>query len=200
MPVFERNGMIAEVDKYMWRYACEILARWKEEGKNLFISVNISPKDFYFMDVAEEIKTVVREFDVDPSKMRVEITETAMMEDIDNRVKVLNDLQNNGFMVEMDDFGSGYSSLNMLKDMPVEVIKLDMVFLKKSNNDNKAKKILNHIVKLSDDLGVTSLTEGVETFDQYEMLVGMGCKLFQGFYFAKPMPEDEFDLFCVSRQ
>ena len=200
MPVFERNGMIAEVDKYMWRYACEILARWKKEGRDLFISVNISPKDFYFMDVAEEIKTVVSEYDVDPSKMRVEITETAMMEDIENRVKVLNNLQKNGFMVEMDDFGSGYSSLNMLKDMPVEVIKLDMVFLKKSNNDNKAKKILNHIVKLSDDLGVTSLTEGVETHDQYEMLVDMGCKLFQGFYFAKPMPENEFDYFCVKNQ
>ena len=198
MPVFERNGMVAEVDKYMWRYACEILARWKKEGRDLFISVNISPKDFYFMDVAEEIKSVVREFDIDPAKMRVEITETAMMEDIDNRVRVLNDLQQNGFMVEMDDFGSGYSSLNMLKDMPVEVIKLDMVFLKKSDNDNKAKKILNHIVKLSDDLGVTSLTEGVETHDQYEMLVDMGCKLFQGFYFAKPMPEEEFDLFCVN--
>ena len=100
-----------------------------------------------------------------------------MMEDIDNRVKVLNDLQNNGFMVEMDDFGSGYSSLNMLKDMPVEVIKLDMVFLRESENANKAKKILNHIVKLSDDLGVISLTEGVETHDQYDMLVDMGCKL-----------------------
>ncbi|MBQ6343089.1 MAG: EAL domain-containing protein [Anaerolineaceae bacterium] len=200
MPVFERNGLVAEVDKYMWRYACEILARWKEEGRNLFISVNISPKDFYFMNVADEIKSVVHEFGVDPSKMRVEITETAMMEDIDNRVKVLNDLQQNGFMVEMDDFGSGYSSLNMLKDMPVEVIKLDMVFLKKSSNNHKAKKILNHIVKLSDDLGVTSLTEGVETYDQYEMLVDMGCKLFQGFYFAKPMPEDEFDVFCLKNQ
>ena len=195
IPVFERNGMVSEVDKYMWRYAAEILARWEAQNRDLFISVNISPKDFYFMDVAEEIKSIAKEFCIDPSRLRVEITESAMMEDIENRVKVLNDLQNNGFMVEMDDFGSGYSSLNMLKDMPVEVIKLDMVFLRESENANKAKKILNHIVKLSDDLGVISLTEGVETHDQYDMLVDMGCKLFQGYYFAKPMPEEEFDKF-----
>ncbi|MBQ4511722.1 MAG: EAL domain-containing protein [Anaerolineaceae bacterium] len=199
IPVFERNGMIAEIDKHMWRCACEILARWKKEGRDLFISVNISPKDFYFMDVAEEIKSIVKEYGVDPSKMRVEITESAMMEDIENRVKVLNDLEKHGFLVEMDDFGAGYSSLNMLKDMPVEVIKLDMVFLKETNNDTKAKKILNHIVKLSDDLGVTSLTEGVETRDQYSMLVDMGCKLFQGYYFAKPMPVEEFEIFCEKR-
>ncbi len=201
IPVFERNGMIAEVDKYMWRSACEILARWKQMGReDLFISVNISPKDFYFMDVAAEVESVVKEFGIDPNKLRVEITETAMMDDIDNRVQVLNDLQQNGFIVEMDDFGSGYSSLNMLKDMPVEVIKLDMVFLKKSHNEVKARKILNHIVKLSEDLGVTSLTEGVETHDQYEMLVGMGCKLFQGYYFARPMPVEEFEIFCKNRR
>ena len=123
-----------------------------------------------------------------------------MMDDIDNRVQVLNDLQQHGFIVEMDDFGSGYSSLNMLKDMPVEVIKLDMVFLKKSHNEVKARKILNHIVKLSEDLGVTSLTEGVESHDQYEMLVGMGCKLFQGYYFARPMPVEEFEIFCKNRR
>ena len=201
IPVFERNGMIAEVDKYMWRAACRILADWKDRGReDLFISVNISPKDFYFMDVAAEVESVVKEYGVDPSRLRVEITESAMMDDIENRVKILNDLQDHGFMVEMDDFGSGYSSLNMLKDMPVEIIKLDMVFLKESHHDEKAKKILKHIVKLSEDLGVTSLTEGVETYDQYEMLVDMGCKLFQGYYFAKPMPVEEFTIFCQSRK
>ncbi|MBQ6504145.1 MAG: EAL domain-containing protein [Flexilinea sp.] len=201
IPVFERNGMIAEVDRYMWRSACEILSRWKKAGRDdLFISVNISPKDFYFMDVAAEVESVVNEYGIDPGRLRVEITETAMMDDIDNRVQILNDLQRHGFMVEMDDFGSGYSSLNMLKDMPVEVIKLDMVFLKKSHNEVKARKILNHIVKLSEDLGVTSLTEGVETVDQYEMLVGMGCKLFQGYYFAKPMPVEEFEIFSQTRR
>ena len=196
IPVFEKNGMIVEVDKYMWRCACEILARWEKEGIEAFISVNISPKDFYFMDVAAEIKKVVKEYGVNPSRLRVEITETVMMTEIDKRIRILNDLKEAGFLIEMDDFGSGYSSLNLLKDMPVDLIKIDMMFLNKSKNDIKARKILHNIISLSDDLGISSLTEGVETMPQYEMLSGMGCKLFQGYYFSKPVPVDEFEKIC----
>ncbi|MBO7703681.1 MAG: EAL domain-containing protein [Solobacterium sp.] len=198
IPVFERNGMIAELDKYMWRCACEILAQWKEEGKDFFLSVNISPKDFYFMDVAEEIKKLVKEYDVDPSKLRIEITETVMMTDIENRMRTLADLKSAGFLVEMDDFGSGYSSLNMLKDMPVDVIKIDMVFLNESKDDSKAQTILHNVISMSDDLGISSLTEGVETQLQYRMLSDMGCRLFQGYYFAKPMPREDFEQFCLN--
>ncbi|MBO4241858.1 MAG: EAL domain-containing protein, partial [Clostridiales bacterium] len=93
----------------------------------------------------------------------------------------------------MDDFGSGFSSLNMLKDLPVDVLKIDMKFLNKAEDDAKAKTILQNIINLSEDLGISSLTEGVETKEQHDMLSGMGCKLFQGFYFAEPMPEDEFE-------
>ncbi|MBR1707216.1 MAG: EAL domain-containing protein [Clostridia bacterium] len=196
IPVFEKNGMIAEVDKYMWRSACEILAGWKETNPDLFISVNISPKDFYFMDVEAEIKNVVKEFGVDPSRLRVEITETVMMTDLENRIRILNELKDDGFLVEMDDFGSGYSSLNMLKDMPVDVIKIDMMFLNKSKNDEKARRILHNILSLSADLGIISLTEGVEQLKQYEMLTDMGCKLFQGYYFAKPLPLADFEKLC----
>ena len=196
IPVFEKNGMIVEVDKYMWRCACEILARWEKEGIEAFISVNISPKDFYFMDVAAEIKKVVKEYRVNPSRLRVEITETVMMTEIDKRIRILNELKEAGFLIEMDDFGSGYSSLNLLKDMPVDLIKIDMMFLNKSKNDLKAQKILHNIISLSDDLGISSLTEGVETMPQYEMLSGMGCKLFQGYYFSKPVPVDEFEKSC----
>ncbi len=196
IPVFEKNGMIVEVDKYMWRCACEILAKWEKEGIEAFISVNISPKDFYFMDVAAEIKKVVKEYGVNPSRLRVEITETVMMTEIDKRIRILNELKEAGFLIEMDDFGSGYSSLNLLKDMPVDLIKIDMMFLNKSKNDIKARKILHNIISLSDDLGISSLTEGVETMPQYEMLSGMGCKLFQGYYFSKPVPVDEFEKIC----
>ncbi|MBO4928776.1 MAG: EAL domain-containing protein [Clostridiales bacterium] len=193
IPVFEKNGMIVEVDKYMWRCACEILAQWKEKGKDLFISVNISPKDFYFMDVTEEIKGLAKEYAIDPAKLRIEITETVMMTDVEKRMEMLEDLRKAGFIVEMDDFGSGYSSLNLLKDMPVDVLKIDMKFLTKTTDDAKAKTILQNIIKLSEDLGMFSLTEGVETQSQLNMLTKMGCKLFQGFYFARPMPLTEFD-------
>ena len=198
IPVLEKNGMIAELDKYMWHCAGEILSRWKKQHCNLFISVNISPMDFYFMDVAAELKSVIREFDLDPSLLRIEITETVMMTDIDNRVNILTDLKQSGFLVEMDDFGSGYSSLNLLKDMPVDVIKIDMMFLNQSKNDSKAQTILHNIINLTDDLGISSLTEGVETQTQYQMLTDMGCKLFQGYYFAKPMSVEAFEQTCCT--
>ena len=194
VPVFEKNGMIADVDRYMWRCACEILARWQEMGNNdLFISINISPKDFYFMDVYAELNSIVKEFRIPPSRLRVEITETVMMTDNANRILILSRLKQAGFLVEMDDFGSGYSSLNMLKDMPVDVVKIDMVFLTKTKDSLRSQTILRNVMNMTQDLGILSLTEGVETEDQYQMLSGMGCKLFQGYYFAKPMPVEQFE-------
>ena len=195
IPVFEKNGMIIEIDRHMWRCACEILAGWEKEGRDLFISVNISPKDFYFMDVASELKALAAEYKIDPSRLRIEITETTMMTDVENRMKVLEDLRKEGFIVEMDDFGSGYSSLNLLKDMPVDVLKIDMQFLTASADEEKGRTILQNIIQLSEELGMFSLTEGVETKSQMEMLADMGCKLFQGYYFAKPLPLPEFDDF-----
>ena len=194
VPAFEKNGMIADVDRYMWRCACEILARWQEMGNNnLFISINISPKDFYFMDVLAELQSIVKEYGVSPSRLRVEITETVMMTDSENRLAILSKLQSEGFLVEIDDFGSGYSSLNMLKDMPVDVVKIDMVFLTETKDRARSQTILRNVMNMTHDLGILSLTEGVETEDQYEMLSGMGCKLFQGFFFAKPLPVEDFE-------
>ena len=194
IPIFENNGMIAEVDKYMWNAACEILARWKKEGRNWFISVNISPKDFFFMDVYEELTGLVAKHGVEPGRLRVEITETVMMTDIANRIEMLQRLKESGFIVEMDDFGSGYSSLNLLKDMPVDILKIDMAFLRQSGADQKARIILRDIIQLADKLGIQSLTEGVETQRQYQMLSDIGCKLFQGYYFAKPVSVEDFEV------
>ena len=193
IPVFERNGMIAEVDKYIWRCACEILASWTGDRSNLFISINISPKDFYFMDVYSEITALVKEYGIEPSRLRVEITESVMMTDIENRIAILNNFRESGFIVEMDDFGSGYSSLNQLKDMPLDGLKIDMKFLSSATNNERSETILRHVVKMSKELGLFSLTEGVETKEQYDMLNEMGCNLFQGYYFAKPIPLDEFE-------
>ena len=192
IPVFEQNGMIVEIDKYMWRCACEILSKWGDEH-NIFVSVNISPKDFYFMDVAAELQSLVKEYNIDPARLRVEITESVMIDDVDNRMQILNELKEAGFIVEMDDFGSGYSSLNLLKEMPVDVLKIDMNFLNVSSNTEKAQTIVNNIIKLSEDLEISSLTEGVETEYQFHKLSEMGCKLFQGYYFSKPIPLEDFE-------
>ena len=195
VPTLEKNGMIAQVDKYMWRCACEILSRWRDN--NLFISVNVSPKDFYFMDVVKELRSLVEEFGVDPARLRVEITETVVMTDEAKRISILKELRAAGFIVEMDDFGSGYSSLNMLKDMPVDVVKIDMAFLRKTEDDARALIILNSIMQMTSNLSLASITEGVETGEQYRRLKNMGCGMFQGYYFAKPMPVEAFEV-CLT--
>ena len=198
IPVFEKNGMIVEIDRFMWKSACQILSRWQKKNMDFFISVNISPKDFYFMDVFAEIQDLVNEYNIDPSRLRVEITETVMMTDIDSKMKVLDNLRKAGFIVEMDDFGSGYSSLNMLKDMPVDVLKIDMKFLSRTEDVSRAQTIVRNIINLSMDLGISALTEGVETENQYKILSEMGCAMFQGFYFSKPIPVDEFEKLSYS--
>lgn len=199
IPSLEKNGMIAEVDKYMWRCACEILAKWKQRGWNLFISVNISPKDFYYIDVPEYLKSLIDEYHLDPKQLRVEITESIMVSDTEKTIDIMGRLRNYGFIVEMDDFGSGYSSLNMLKNMPVDVLKIDMKFLGKSDDTQKADTIVKNIINLSMELGITSLTEGVETQSQYNILSDMGCKLFQGYYFSRPVPTEEFEELVIEK-
>ena len=195
IPLFEKSGLIVEVDRHIWRCACEILADWKKCGSDLFISVNISPKDFYYIDVVSEMMALVKEYDLKPERLRIEITETVMMTDAKEKFRLLETLRSAGFIVEMDDFGSGYSSLNLLKDMPVDVLKLDMKFLSGSDSGSRAKPIIRNIIRLSDELNIISLTEGVETVQQYDQLAEMGCMLFQGYYFAKPMPRKDFEIY-----
>jgi len=198
IPIFETNGMISKLDVHMWESACRILKSWQERGIDHFLSVNISPRDFYFIDVYKTIRELVDEYGIDASKLRLEITETVMMNDISNRLKIIDALRADGFLVEMDDFGSGYSSLNMLKDIPVDVLKIDMIFLYQTKDIDRAHTILQMIINLSEQLGIPAVTEDVETRDQHEMLVDMGCHLFQGYYFAKPMPLVEFEQLYVN--
>ena len=199
IPLFEENGMIAELDKHIWRSVCQILSQWEKKYPDLFISVNVSPKDFYMTDVLAEIMSYVLEYDIDPRNLRIEVTETSMMRDTDDKMKVLEEFRKQGFIVEMDDFGSGYSSLNMLKDMPVDVLKLDMKFLGKSNDEFRANIIVKNIIRLSEDLCIVSLAEGVETLEHFERLNNLGCNLFQGYYFSKPVPVKDFEEMLQNR-
>ena len=197
IPVFEKNGMIAETDRFIWRKSCEILARWKRLGMDLFISVNISPEDFYLMNVPSELMKLVLEYGIEPGRLRLEITESVMMKDQEARIDMLRRLEDAGFVIEMDDFGSGYSSLNLLREMPVDVLKIDMMFLQKGDRNMRARTIIDEIITLTGRLGITSLTEGVETKEQFDSLKEMGCRLFQGYYFAKPMPLEDFERYLA---
>jgi len=199
IPVFEKNGLIVDLDKYIWKCACEILSSWKNVHDDLFLSINISPKDFYFIDVVSEIKNLVEYYFIEPTKLRIEITESAMMYNSEEKLKIFDQLRASGFIVEMDDFGSGYSSLNLLKDMPVDVLKLDMKFLSDDKNA-KSDTIIKNIINLSNELQMTTLSEGVETRQQFKQLINMGCSLFQGYYFAKPMSLEDFEQFIIDNK
>ena len=195
--IFEKNGLIAEIDKYIWKCACETLYKWKDtQYRNLFLSINISPIDFYFIDVITELKTLLNTYSLNPEKLRIEITESTMMNNSEEKMNILRELKKLGFIVEMDDFGSGYSSLNLLKDMPVDVLKIDMQFL--SKDSKRANIIIKNIVRLTRDLKIVPLIEGVETEEQYNMLKGMGVLLFQGYYFNKPLTVSEFELYMLN--
>ncbi len=194
IPVLEKTGLIVKLDQYMWEAACSILQKWKVEGRdNLYLSVNISPKDFYFCDVYDVITRLIKKYDIDPSRLRLEITESVIMNDLDRKLSIINRLRARGFIFEMDDFGSGYSSLNLLKDLPVDVIKLDMVFLRQTNNASRARTIIQFLVSMVNQLKLSVITEGVETLEQVDFLIGVGCRLFQGYYFSKPVTLASFE-------
>ena len=194
IPVLERNGLITKIDLYIWEEAFKIMHKWQNENKkDISISVNISPKDFYFTDIYGTFTGLSQKYDVPPSKIHLEITETVVMTNLEYNLNILHSLQNEGFLIEIDDFGSGYSSLNTLKDIPLNVLKIDMLFLCKTANLEKANIILNTIIELAHRLNIPTVTEGIETKEQLDMLIKMGGNIFQGYYFSKPICLEEFE-------
>ena len=186
--VFEKTGLIYRLDRFIWELAVQKLARWQQEGhSDLYISVNISTKDFYYMNVYETITALVEKYRIIPSTLKLEITETAIMTGTAGELDMIEQFREYGFQVEIDDFGSGYSSLNMLKDIKMDTIKLDMGFLRKTRNNERSMSIVSNVIHLSKRLGMEVVTEGVETREQVDALTMMGCDVFQGYYFAKPM-------------
>ena len=197
LSVLEKTGLIVEADRYMWESACKILGRWNSEGyDDMYLSVNISPKDFYFTDVYSDISGYVKKYGIRPEQLKLEITETAMLNNVGSVLDVIKSLRRDGFIVEMDDFGSGYSSLNTLKNLPVDVIKVDMLFLRNIPDADtylKSTIILSNVINMGLEMGLTVITEGVETEEQKTFLEECGCRNFQGYYFSKPVPVEEFE-------
>lgn len=190
---FEDAGLIYRLDNYIWEEAAKQLKIWKDAGYNYYISVNISAKDFYHIDVYQTFKNLVSKYGIDTDKLHIEITETALSEDKQAAHKTIERLHDEGFIIEIDDFGSGYSSFNFLKDVCADVIKIDRVFLKKSSHEERGEQILRSIISLSHDIGMDVITEGVENVDQLSMLAKMNCDWFQGYYFSKPITVGDFE-------
>lgn len=194
--VFEKTGLIYRLDRFVWELAVQKLAQWQKDGRDdLYISVNISTKDFYYMDVYETITSLVETYKIIPSTLKLEITETAIMTGTAGELEMIERFRKSGFQVEIDDFGSGYSSFNTLKDMDVDVLKIDMGFLRTTRPERieRSMSIINTIISLTKTLGLSVITEGVETKEQIDKLTQMGCGIYQGYYFSKPIPVDQFE-------
>jgi len=191
---FEQRGLISRLDQYVWEESCKTLAEWKQMGReDLYLSVNISARDLYLLDIFEVMTGLTRKYNISPKNLHLEITETAAMFNVDQLIELIGRLRQYGFEVEMDDFGSGYSSLNMLKNIDIDVLKVDMAFLGRSKDENKGRKILDAVVQMANNIKIDTIIEGVETKEEMDFLLGIGCKKFQGYYFDKPMAISSFE-------
>ena len=196
IPLFEENGLIQLLDHYVWEEAAAQVRRWKDEyGVTVPVSVTISRMDIYDSNLENRLLDILKKYELEPSDYMLEITESAYSDDSDQLIEVVEKLRNHGFKVEMDDFGSGYSSLNMLAMLPIDVLKLDMQFVKNVHTDEKSLRLIQLIMEIAEFMDVTVIAEGVENEEQYKLLKQAGCDIIQGFYFSKPVPPEEFKKF-----
>lgn len=189
IPLLERESMVTRFDLFIWRSVCEMLSRWDGEGRNLVpVSVNVSMTDIEAIDVARVLGDLLDRFSIDARLLQVEITESAIAHNMDVVEETIRDLHARGIAVLMDDFGSAYSSLNMLKDINVDAIKLDMKFVD-LNADNAAKglKIIESVIDMAYQLRLSIIAEGVQTAEQVSKLRELGCMYIQGYYFYRPL-------------
>lgn len=194
IPVFERNGFIGKLDLFMWESVCKLLRRWTDEGLNPApISVNMSRCDIYNTKVVDVLVDLVNKYQIPPRLLNLEVTESAYMDNPMIIKETVDRLHKAGFLVMMDDFGSGYSSLNTLKDIDVDYLKVDMKFLSSDIKDLRSQIILTSILRMSSWLEMPSVVEGVETGHQCDFLKSIGCNYVQGYYFARPMPVEKYE-------
>lgn len=190
IPLFERNGFLEKLDMFVFETICSTLAKWQKEHKNMIcISVNISKSYMFVEGFAQRLKTILDHYELSARYIELEITESVIFENSVSLVAIIKELKSYGFTISMDDFGSGYSSLNMLKEVPIDVIKLDQVFFRNSEeNKNKSDLIIEGLLDMIRLLHIDTVAEGIETEEQIQFLKRVQCHIAQGFYFYRPMP------------
>ena len=195
IPLFEKNGFIPRLDAYIWERVCMELRNWKEKGYPLLpISVNVSRADVFQANLVGTLLELTKKYDVDPAYLHLEITESAYMESPDQIISAVEELRKLGFIIEMDDFGSGYSSLNVLSQMKLDILKLDMKFIQNEIAKPMEQSILNDVINMAHRMHLSTVAEGVETLEQLERLRAIGCDYVQGYFLAKPMPIPQFEV------
>ena len=194
IPLFEGNGLISVVDNFVWKEAAAQITAWKEKyGFTLPVSVNVSRADVFDPTLVERLAELVESNGLDYGSIKLEVTETAYTDDANQVLDVIRRLRERGFEIEMDDFGAGYSSLNMLSDMPVDVLKMDMKFIRNIENSETDRKLVTLILDIAKFLDVSVVAEGVETEGQLAILRSGNCDLVQGYFFSRPLPPEEFE-------
>ena len=193
IPLFEGNGLVQKLDRFVWEQAASQVAEWRRSyGITVPVSVNVSRIDIYDPDLEDRLLGILKKNSLSTSDLFLEITESAYSDNASRLIEVVNDLRRDGFRIEMDDFGSGYSSLNMLTTIPIDVLKMDMQFVRYMLKDEKSLKLCELVMDISRFLNVPVVAEGVEEQAQYDKLREMGCEIIQGYYFSKPLPAEEF--------
>lgn len=196
IPVFEKNGFIAQLDMYVFEETCRIKSGWKgRKYEHLPISVNMSRLHLYDKLFPQKLEEIATKYGIPTSELELEITENTFIKDSVELIDVVIKLKERGFAVSIDDFGSGFSALHLLKDLPVDIIKIDRGFLQDSSANIRGKKIIRNIIGLCKDLKLDVVTEGVETKEQIDFITSCGCQVAQGFYYAKPLPLEEFEAY-----
>ncbi|MBQ2581458.1 MAG: EAL domain-containing protein [Ruminococcus sp.] len=193
IPIFEKNGFITEIDHYMIKHVAQDQKAWLDAGYECVpVSVNVSRAHFIENDLADQIRDLVDAADCPHELIEIELTESAFFDDKKAMIETIKKLKDYGFRVSMDDFGAGYSSLNSLKDMPLDVLKLDADFFRGDNAGERGEIVVSEAIKLAKSLDMLTVAEGVEEKPQVDFLAEQGCDMIQGYYFAKPMPKSEY--------
>ncbi len=194
IPIFEKNGFITEIDHYMLTHVARDQKRWLDMGyKCVPVSVNVSRAHFIESDLAEQIRDTVDREGAPRELIEIELTESAFFDDKKALISTIEKLKGYGFSVSMDDFGAGYSSLNSLKDMPLDVLKLDADFFRGETEGGRGEIVVSEAIKLAKALNMRTVAEGVEVRDQVDFLARQGCDMIQGYYYAKPMPGSDYE-------
>ena len=193
IPLFEKNGFITKLDQFVWDKACAAIRSWDDRGYYpISVSVNVSRADIYNEDLVSTLIRIVERYGLSPSRLHLEITESAYTDNPQQLLDTIGVLRKYGFDILMDDFGSGYSSLNMLKEVPVDILKLDMRFLAGNDVFGREASILASIVHMAHDIGMATVAEGIETEEQASFLKKIACEYGQGYYYSRPIPSEKF--------
>ena len=194
IPIFEKNGFITEIDHYMIQHVARDQKRWLDAGfRCVPVSVNVSRAHFIESTLAEQIRDMIDAAGTPHDLIEIELTESAFFDDKKAMISTIMKLKEYGFAVSMDDFGSGYSSLNSLKDMPLDVLKLDAEFFRGENGEGRGEIVVSEAIKLAKSLNMRTVAEGVEIREQVDFLASQGCDMIQGYFYAKPMPGEDFE-------